>query len=158
MFEPYNILFITITMSISTILSKYPIKITPNSGLDIIGRANNIYQVLTHIIFAYQVITLKDNDTIYGGHDKQQLTEFVIASAIDYYGWITIFSRIRKPSYTAKILANTHIATIIMAIIDFETFQTLYIRATDERFLTITRATFLLTDSLVRGYYQFVVL
>ena len=158
MMIPHNIIFVGTSVSISSVLSKYPHQIPPSTLLDLIGRACNAYQVLTHIIAAYQVMTLKQQDSIYGGHDNQQLQEFVMASAIDYFGWITLFSRLQNVPWSAKMLANSHVTAIIMARLDFETFQNLYIRASyDYRWIAL-RVAFLLTDGLTRGYYQFYIL
>ena len=154
----YNAAFVATSISISSLLSIYPLQIPPSLSLDIIGRAINTYQVLVHIIFAYQVMTLKQQDTIYGGHDRQQVLEFVLAATIDYFGWLTLFSRLQNVPYTSKVVANSHMATSIMAIIDFDTFQSLYIRASYDCHWSLIRCAFLLTDALLRGYYQFIVL
>ena len=154
----HNTIFISTTIFIVSLLSKYPHQIPPSLVLDMTGRACNAYQVLAHILFSYQVIYYKKQDTIYGGHNNQNLQEFALSSIFDYFGWITIFSRLQHVPFGAKLIANAHIAATIMAALDFDTFQNLYIRAAYNNMWILTRVAFLLVDGLGRGYYQFVIL
>jgi hypothetical protein len=158
MATPYNILFVATSISISSLLSKYPLQIPPSLSLDIVGRIINTYQVLVHIIATYQWITLKQYNTVYEGRDEQQLIEFLLTSSIDYFGWLVIFSRLQYVPYTSKVIANAHMATSIMAILDFDTFQNLYVRTSYDYRWILVQTVFLLTDGLLRGYYQFFVL
>ena len=111
---------------------------------------------MSHIVFSYQLVNHKFYDTIYGGHNNQTLESFMIASSIDYFGWITIASKSRKElPFHVKFIAYAHIITIIMAILDFEKFQKLYIQSSHCYIWNYMRGLFTGCDAIFRIYYEF---
>ena len=154
----YYFIFCVSSASGTALLSRYPLKITPYPILDILGRSINLYEILVHFTYVYQFINMKTTDTVYGGRDNQMLLESVLASAIDYFGWICIISRLNDVSFTTKVLANSHVTAIIMAIYDMDTFQTLFIRRTSSSIWNLWRIGFVLHDAISRTYYQFNIL
>ena len=84
--------FILTTVYLILFISKYPMNYKLYPIVNMVGRFNYLYQILAHFIFSYQLLNSKHNDTIYGGTDNQLIQTFIIASSIDYFGWITLAS------------------------------------------------------------------
>ena len=73
------------------------------------GRINNLYQIIAHLGVAAKFAGYPTD--IFGATDEQGPIDFQIMNALDYAGWIAIFSRLDHVPFLPKFLANTHMAT-----------------------------------------------
>jgi len=78
-------------------------------------------------------------------------------NALDYAGWVAIFSRLDHVPWLPKTLANTHMATGMLSLLGHRAFQQNAIVNTHPVWDSL-RASFVLTDAVVRSYYHFHVL
>lgn len=145
----YNLMF---GGALVLFLNRFPIKITPTIELDFAGRIINTYQILAHVGVGMKYLGMPFS--IYGSNKDQACMEFVFSTICDYIGWLTIFTRLKYVPWLPKSLANSHISTAMLSMLNHQAFQDVYI----ENHLPIWnlgRAAFVFSDALVRGYYQF---
>ena len=144
-----------LSIMIICLLNRYPVKIPPSIQLDFAGRLINTYQIIAHFMVFLKFMGCPYN--IFGADDDQPEFEFFAMNVCDYVGWIAIFSRLRKVGLLEKTLANTHMATGMISLLGHKSFQEIYIK-NNVYVWNLFRGVFVLTDSLVRGYFHFVVL
>jgi len=137
-------------------LNRYPMKVPPSQQLDFFGRLNNLYQIIAHVGVALKFIGVTTE--IFGALDAQHQFEFQAMNVLDYAGWIAIFSRLETVPWLPKTLANTHMATGILSLLGHTQFQGMYIQTLAIPVWDWSRAAFVMTDAVVRGYYHFYVL
>ena len=133
-------------------LNRFPIKITPSIELDFAGRIINTYQIIAHIGVGMKYLGMPF--IIYGSNKDQVCMEFVLSTICDYIGWLTIFTRLNYVPLLPKSLANSHISTAMLSMLNHDTFQDIYIK-NHLPIWNIGRALFVFSDAIVRGYYQF---
>ena len=137
-------------------LNKYPIQLSPSASLDFAGRIINLHQFLAHLLVVVKYCNLY-SPAMFGGNDVQSAWDFSAATILDYVGFLAIFSRLPRVPYALKSMANFHIGTVIINLLDSEVFQRVFIRPTPFAFWNGARVLFVIGDALTRGYYHFVV-
>jgi len=135
-------------------LNRYPLHVPPSAQLDMFGRINNLYQIIAHLGVAAKFAGYPTD--IFGATDEQGPIDFQIMNALDYAGWIAIFSRLDHVPFLPKFLANTHMATGMLSLLGHKKFQGMYIHTLAVPTWDYARAAFVLTDAFVRSYYHFV--
>lgn len=80
------------------------------------------------------------------------------ADVLDYAGWIAIFSRLEHVPWVPRTLANTHVATGMLSLLGHRSFQSFAIINSQKIAWDGFRASFVITDAIVRSYYHFFVL
>ena len=151
-------LFVVSSIAMTSLLSVSSARVGPSLTLDVVGRLVNLYELAVHGIYIYQFVTRAALDTVYGGMSEQSVLQSTVASTVDFVGWLAILSRLGHASTGLKMIANFHAVAVMLAIIDMDTFQRLFIRRTADVVWDITRASFVLADAVSRTYFQFVVL
>ena len=91
---------------------------------------------------------------IFGSNKEQTCIDFVLSTLCDYIGWLSIFSRLHYIPWIPKSIANSHISTAMISMLDHKTFQDVYITNHLPQW-NLVRALFVFSDAIVRGYYQF---
>jgi hypothetical protein len=157
---------IVLTSGIIIILNKYPIQLPPSIQFDFAGRIINIFNILSHIPIGFKFLGFKD--PFFSKYDpllvlqdsdiNHTMMEFLIINLLDYVGWLAIFSRLNHIPLQIKIVANTHASTAIIGLLGYEQFKKLYLMDSDYFYWNLFRAIFVLSDSVIRGYYHFYVL
>ena len=138
------------------IIHRYPIQVPASRELDMFGRINNLYQIIAHVVVGLKFLGI--HVAVFGSMDEQHQIEFQLMNALDYAGWIAIFSRLDKVPIVPKLLANTHVATGFVSLLDQSYFQQTYIKNLGTVEWDCFRALFVFLDAIVRGYYHFGVL
>ena len=150
-----------------SLFNRYPIKIVPSTQLDLAARYINVYQFFSHIPVGLKFLGFKKRLAtnffyptmfVYSDNDiDSNLLEFLVANILDFVGWLAIFSRLKKVPLFPKTIANTHMASAIVSLLGHETFKKVYLMNSDYFYWDLFRAIFVLSDSVIRGYYHFYV-
>jgi len=138
-------------------LNRYPMQVPPSVALDFFGRINNLYQIVAHVGVAFKFMGYGPAE-IYGSLDDQHAMDFQIMNVLDYAGWISIFSRLDHVPWVPRTLANTHVATGMLSLLGHRSFQNFAIINSQTIAWDLFRASFVITDAIVRSYYHFFVL
>jgi hypothetical protein len=97
-------------------------------GLYYICMANNIYQVLTHVLTSIKFMGGKNIYIPGGAKDNQSIMEFTMHNVLDLLGWLLIFMYMRTMPLIYVLLAGAHMGVGMIAIIQNKIFQEYYIR------------------------------
>jgi hypothetical protein len=133
-------------------LNRFPIKITPSIELDFAGRIINTYQIIAHIGVGMKYLGMPL--VIFGSNRDQACMDFLFSTLCDYIGWLAIFTRLNYIPWIPKSLANSHISTAMLSMLNHQEFQNIYIE-NHITFWNVSRAIFVFSDAIVRAYYQF---
>jgi hypothetical protein len=137
------------------LLNSFPIKINPSIELDFAGRIINTYQIIAHVGVGMKYMGFPL--VIFGSNSDQLCMDFVLSTICDYIGWLAIFTRLKYIPWFPKSLANSHISTAMLSLLNHQQFQNVYIRNNSYEW-NLVRAAFVFSDALVRGYYQFFII
>ncbi len=110
-------------------LTPWPIPLPPII-LIVLAAGLNLYQIWAHTKvaakFAWGICT-DDSTCIWGSDDEQTSAGFLAATVFDYIGWILLFSLLPKPALIWLLIANAHLASGLLSVINHQMFQRIFI-------------------------------
>jgi hypothetical protein len=146
------------------ILTPWPIPLPP-AILIVLAAALNLYQIWAHLEVAAKFgwgACLEDGGhCIWGSADEQTSAGFLGATVFDYVGWILLFSLVKEPALIWRLIANAHLASGLLSVINHQMFQRIFIwrgRSNGiwtSHLLNWARFAFVLLDAAGRGWLLF---
>jgi len=147
-------------------LTPWPIPLPP-VVLIVLAAGFNLYQVWAHTEvaakFAWGRCT-DDSTCIWGSADEQTSAGFLAATVFDYIGWILLFSINPEPALIWRLIANTHLASGLLSVINHQMFQRIFIWRSrsngiwTSHLLNWARTAFVIADAVGRAWLLFLAL
>ncbi len=145
---------VLLSIGVTALLHRYPVKLAPDPRFDFAGRIINIYQIMAHFNTVSKLLTYNVGEGL-----PYNSTEFLLGNILDYIGWLALFSRLDTIPFIPKTMANLHIVAQMMNfILGHEKFTQIYLSIDDVYFFNMFKILFILSDPIVRAYYHFYVL
>lgn len=145
-------------------LRPWPIPV-PAAILIVLAAGFNLYQIWAHLEVAAKFgwgACLEDGGhCIWGSADEQTSAGFLGATVFDYIGWILLFSINPEPSLIWRLIANTHLASGLLSVLNHQMFQRIFIWRSrsngiwTSHILNWARFAFVLLDAAGRGLLLF---
>lgn len=144
-------------------LTPWPIPLSPVI-LIVLAAGLNLYQIWAHTEVAAKFAWGRCTDSgecIWGSADEQTSAGFLAATVFDYIGWILLFSINPEPALIWRFIANTHLASGLLSVINHQMFQRIFIWRSrsngiwTSHLLNWARTTFVIVDAVGRAWLLF---